>query len=74
MTVVYLQILLYGYEIWYSNNDDNSTQINFSRHIAPEKTIYSCFMLYGELVRTPLNLIVHSGCSVIGPEWYQETI
>jgi hypothetical protein len=56
-----LPILLYGCEIWgYENNDIyNSVQINFIRHILPVKKGTPFFMLYGELGRMPVELIIH---------------
>ena len=55
-----LPILLYGCEIWGYENLDiiENIHINFLRRLLPVKKSTPLFMLYGELGRTPLKLII----------------
>ena len=54
-------ILLYGCEIWGYENTDiiESIHIDFMRHILPAKTSTPFFMIYGELGRMPIKLIIN---------------
>ena len=54
-------ILLYGCEICGYENTDiiENIHINFMRRILPEKMSTPTFMLYGELGRMPLKLIIN---------------
>ena len=58
---IVLPIMLYGCEIWGHEKIDicNSIQIHFLRHILPVKKSTPFFMLFGELGRLPVEIIIY---------------